>query len=82
MSATYIIEASYKGKPSKEIDAAIRKAADKTEDGSGYSFPQDRRDFTWTYEVKRYALAFCKRLKAAKIKGVTITLDEYKLEKV
>ena len=57
-------------------DARIRKAVGSYEGGGGYFFPTETRDLGWTYCRRCSAKAAVKRLRAARIRGVRVSLYE------
>ena len=59
-----------------ELDARLRKIIGRYEDGSGYFFGSGTRDLHWDYRSRVSAKAAEKRLQAARIRGVRITLTE------
>lgn len=59
-----------------EKDAKIRKAMGSHEGGGGYFFPTETRDLGWSYCRRCSAEAAMKRLRAARIRGVRVSLYE------
>ena len=59
-------------------DARIRKAIGSYEGGSGYFFPTETRDLGWMYCRRCSAEAAMNRIRAARIRGVRVSLEENK----
>jgi hypothetical protein len=59
-------------------DARIRKAVGSYEAGGGYFFLTGTRDLGWTYCRSCNAEAAMKRIRAARIRGVRVSLEEDK----
>ena len=59
-----------------ELDARLRKAVGRYEDGSGYFFGTGTRDLHWDYRRRATAEAAEKRLRAARIRGIRVKLNE------